>query len=984
MGIDIQTWRSRIGSHNACFKFLTLRANGGCLYFPLGFFVLSILTIHAILSIGGVETNPGPKLQCLVCFSQPLFGTINEHVLHQKSHALDKHFQFSCPVCSFQFGSFNALDLHVRYFHNESRNLPQDEFSLHACNVAICDNIFPSTKLLCQHLKKDHLKKGEKILCPFSEKCKSKNQFSESTFGVHLSQKHSGWNLTSSTLKTAQPFNSPPHANFENSEDHSDENMDTHDGGVAAGNDLDNTVEDTFQVDPQEEKLIQWKEEFYRHLAMLYLRLESLHLVPISTINVIAKSLAELTATNLRIVREAILREFEDVDLSEDVKERKVNSILSADALFAAHHKDVSGPTMTTNALRKSYYISHFAYVKPKEINMSQDPNNPRCVYYCKIKNTLNLLLRDPKVQKKVQASFTRESKADIFEDYQDGSLHKKRKLNHPENSIDLHIFTDEFTPTKDLSSVANKYKILGMYYTIGNLPSHIRAKLDCKRLIMLVPDSKSMFSDFKLGLFKVVVKELMKLQREGITFMGENVKVRLRFLLGDNKGQHEIGGFIQSFSSEYFCRYCSMSKTEINAEPWKVGPMRTPESIEEYSQLVPADRATYKGVARPEWSCPFNKLEDFHVGDPSLMPCIGHDLYLGVINYDLALILQYFVVKKKWFTYIQLNHLIRTFKFNGKDSGNRPAPVKFEKSKNTVKEKKEPTLGGHAVQNWTLLRLLPFILDKDFIKDCNDSYWRLYLSLKELTENLVVPSTTVNHLGRLKVMLENYMAERQTLLGNGKPKHHLAAHGADLMSLVGPLVHFSGLGFEQFHQFFKNAAKAGKNFIDLGHSLIKKYCLYLSYLSASSPFVTGFKVSDPGVTVSAQREFQFDEEFEAALQSKSISNEALILNKIELDGLLFKKEQWILLSNLSDSVIEAGMITTVILDGNSLFFMMKKHTATYLSDYGIYVINDNSSGLACISREEVKYPLPHSIYQWGEYDKCFSLKHSLINTHLH
>ena len=43
-----------------------------------------------------------------------------------------------------------------------------------------------------------------------------------------------------------------------------------------------------------------------------------------------------------------------------------------------------------------------------------------------------------------------------------------------------------------------------------------------------------------------------------------------------------------------------------------------------------------------------FIQLEYFHVCLPGLPPCLGHDLFEGVISYDLALFLKYFIKTKK------------------------------------------------------------------------------------------------------------------------------------------------------------------------------------------------------------------------------------------------------------------------------------------------------------------------------------------------
>lgn len=43
-----------------------------------------------------------------------------------------------------------------------------------------------------------------------------------------------------------------------------------------------------------------------------------------------------------------------------------------------------------------------------------------------------------------------------------------------------------------------------------------------------------------------------------------------------------------------------------------------------------------------------FNTLESFHVTQPGLPPCLGHDLFEGVLSYDLALYLKNIIKKKK------------------------------------------------------------------------------------------------------------------------------------------------------------------------------------------------------------------------------------------------------------------------------------------------------------------------------------------------
>lgn len=50
-----------------------------------------------------------------------------------------------------------------------------------------------------------------------------------------------------------------------------------------------------------------------------------------------------------------------------------------------------------------------------------------------------------------------------------------------------------------------------------------------------------------------------------------------------------------------------------------------------------------------------FNELSYFHVCQPGLPPCIGHDLFEGIVSADLSLYIQHLVKVDKQFTYLEL-----------------------------------------------------------------------------------------------------------------------------------------------------------------------------------------------------------------------------------------------------------------------------------------------------------------------------------------
>lgn len=55
-----------------------------------------------------------------------------------------------------------------------------------------------------------------------------------------------------------------------------------------------------------------------------------------------------------------------------------------------------------------------------------------------------------------------------------------------------------------------------------------------------------------------------------------------------------------------------------------------------------------YEGI---KFDSILNSLSHY-VCEPGMPPCIGHDLFEGIIPYDLCLMMKYFVKVKKYFTY--------------------------------------------------------------------------------------------------------------------------------------------------------------------------------------------------------------------------------------------------------------------------------------------------------------------------------------------
>ena len=165
---------------------------------------------------------------------------------------------------------------------------------------------------------------------------------------------------------------------------------------------------------------------------------------------------------------------------------------------------------------------------------------------------------------------------------------------------------------------------------------------------------------------------------------------------------------------------------------------------------------------------CDFHVLEYFHVCQPGLPPCLAHDLFEGVVGYDLFLMIRYFVRTTRWFTYALLNNRIAKFPYQSSDAKSKPCEVHHSSGK----------LGGQAAQNWTLLRLFGIII-RGLVKDCTDPVWQLYINLCDLVALVCAPSIEMGQISVMKTLIEDYLESRLKLFPNVnlRPKHHYLIH---------------------------------------------------------------------------------------------------------------------------------------------------------------------------------------------------------------
>ena len=147
---------------------------------------------------------------------------------------------------------------------------------------------------------------------------------------------------------------------------------------------------------------------------------------------------------------------------------------------------------------------------------------------------------------------------SDILTDFTDGSLYAEHKRQHPNRKcLQILLFQDTFGPA------AGVCKPIGFYYS-GNIDPEYRTKLDLIQVVYVILEKSLQATQqedlhdrdlLKKGLDHLM-NELEDLKINSIEIDGQVVTVCLMSPLGDSLVQHQMGGFIGSFSAVYFCRF--------------------------------------------------------------------------------------------------------------------------------------------------------------------------------------------------------------------------------------------------------------------------------------------------------------------------------------------------------------------------------------------------------------------------------------------
>lgn len=147
---------------------------------------------------------------------------------------------------------------------------------------------------------------------------------------------------------------------------------------------------------------------------------------------------------------------------------------------------------------------------------------------YLPITETLKSYISDKSIENDIKLN-TQTREDDIFEDFTDGSVYQDNTF-FKENSETLKImlYQDSFEVVNLIGPAKKKHKVLAVYMTLGNIPSHLRNHIHCIKLAALCKEVD--FNHEKV--YGGILTDLHKIEDEGIEINGKKLRDQLSLQL--------------------------------------------------------------------------------------------------------------------------------------------------------------------------------------------------------------------------------------------------------------------------------------------------------------------------------------------------------------------------------------------------------------------------------------------------------------------
>ncbi len=401
-------------------------------------------------------------------------------------------------------------------------------------------------------------------------------------------------------------------------------------------------------------------------------------------------------------------------------------------------------------------------------------------------------------------------------------------------------LYFDEVILTNPLGHTAKAHKYGMIYFTLADLPLHLRCHLDFIFLVG-VARAEIMSSDTIDDILKFIVNDLNELAQYKLydTARGKvNISCNLSLIVGDTPAINRLLGLKEGVGFSFMkCRHCFANKedfdiyfdlelfkkrnvSEHNVLCAQLLYSKTQSSSAEYSKETGINR--YSALFQINDMCTF---DPFLQSPHDLM----HILFEGIIPHTLR---EFFTtsLSNRELSKTQLNSLqdlLNNFRFHALDRSDSPKYLKISSFTDT-----NAHINLTAASTWTFLRCFPIIASSLNLNSL--STWPVIEILLRLTSNLVSRKFTDKSIVICKSLAIQYVTLYKNLFPSSSfiPKMHYLLHIVDSIPHLGPPISYWTMRFEGKHKYFKSVT-LHSNFRNILSDIAFNHSLQISFISS-------------------------------------------------------------------------------------------------------------------------------------------------------
>lgn len=317
----------------------------------------------------------------------------------------------------------------------------------------------------------------------------------------------------------------------------------------------------------------------------------------------------------------------------------------------------------------------------------------------------------------------------------------------------------------------------------------------------------------------RCLIDELQFLEKEGIDIKTSEGTKRVHFILGlvlgDNLGLNSILGLTQSFSANYFCRFCKDHKSNTH-KMTSENPL-TLRTLDNYEQDVALNDMKLTGIKEKSI---LNSIDTFNVVTNYAID-IMHDFFEGVCHYDICHIITY-LIDLKYFSLKQLNTRKQMLNYGEIEINNVSPEI-------TSNDLQRNHLKMTAREMMCFIHFFPLMVG-DIVSE-KDEVWLFFLNLLDINDILLSFDISRDILDLLKFKIRQHHLDYVRIFNDTlKPKHHLMVHYHSVILYSGPPRNYWCFRFEAKHRQFKMYARATSCRKNVPITLARKFQLKFAY----------------------------------------------------------------------------------------------------------------------------------------------------------